>query len=42
MDGTTRFLSWLSVAGVLLALLGVHVLLGRRLLALARGDRPAA
>ena len=29
MDGTLRFISWLSVAGVL-ALLGVHVLLGRR------------
>ena len=42
MDGTTRFLSWLSVAGVLLALLGVHVLLGRRLLSLARGDRSSA
>src|SRR5215207_9678722 len=42
MDGTMRFLSWLSVAGVLLALLGVHVLVGRRLLSLARGDRPSA
>ena len=42
MDGTMRFLSWLSVAGVLLALLGVHVLLGRRLLSLARGERPSA
>ena len=42
MDGTTRFLTWLTVAGVLLALLGVHLLLGRRLLALARGDRSAA
>ena len=42
MDGTNRFLTWLSVAGVLLALIGVHVLLGRRLLALARGDRPQA
>lgn len=38
MDPTSRFLAWLSVAGVLLALLGVHVLLGRRLLALARGE----
>lgn len=38
MDGTLRFLSWLSVAGVLLALIGVHFLLGRRLLALARGE----
>jgi hypothetical protein len=42
MDGTTRFLTWLSVAGVLLALLLVHLLLGRRLLSLARGERPSA
>ena len=38
MDPTSRFLAWLSVAGVMLALLGVHVLFGRRLLALARGE----
>jgi len=38
MDGTQRFIAWLSVAGVLLALLGVHVLLGRRLFAFARGE----
>ena len=38
MDGTLRFLSWMSVAGVLLALLGVHVLFGRQLLATAKGD----
>ena len=38
MDPTSRVLAWMSVAGVLLALLGVHVLLGRRLLALARGE----
>jgi hypothetical protein len=42
MDGTLRFISWLSVAGVLLALLGVHLLIGRRLLALSRGDNPPA
>ena len=42
MDGTMRFLTWLSVAGVLLALLGVHLMIGRRLLALARGERPPA
>jgi hypothetical protein len=42
MDGTQRFLAWFSVAGVLLALLGVHLLIGRRLLALSRGEsRPA-
>jgi hypothetical protein len=38
MDGTQRFIAWLSVAGVLLALLGVHLLIGRELLALARGE----
>lgn len=38
LDGTQRFIAWLSVAGVLLALLGVHMLLGRQLLALARGE----
>ena len=38
MDGTERFIAWLSVAGVLLALLGVHLLLGRQLLALGRGE----
>ena len=39
MDGTSRFLAWFTVAGVLLALLGVHVLIGRQLIALARGER---
>ncbi|MEO8562767.1 MAG: hypothetical protein ABI601_11870 [bacterium] len=39
MDGTSRFIAWLSVAGVLLALLVVHVVIGRQLLALARGER---
>ena len=38
MDGTNRFITWLSVGGVFLALLGVHVMLGRRLLALGRGE----
>lgn len=38
MDGTLRFISWFSVAGVLLALLLVHVVLGRQLLALATGE----
>lgn len=37
LDGTERFLSWFGVAGVLLALIGVHIVLGRRLLAAARG-----
>lgn len=39
MDATNRVLTWLSVGGVVLALVLVHVLLGRRLLAIARGDR---
>jgi hypothetical protein len=39
MDGTSRFLAWFTVAGVLLALLLVHVLIGRQLIALARGER---
>ena len=38
MDGTLRFIAWFTVAGVLLALLGVHVLLGRRLFAVAKGE----
>lgn len=37
MDATSRFIAWLSVTGVLLALVGVHLVLGRQLLALARG-----
>lgn len=38
MDGTMRFIAWLSVAGVLLALIGVHFVFGRQLLAAARGE----
>ena len=37
LDGTERFLAWLGVAGVLLALVAVHIVMGRRLLAVARG-----
>ena len=37
LDGPERVLSLLSVAAVLLALFGAHFLLGRRLLAMARG-----
>lgn len=37
LDGTERFLSWFGVAGVLLALMGVHIVIGRRLLAAGRG-----
>jgi hypothetical protein len=38
MDGTSRIIAWLSVAGVLLALLLVHLVIGRQLLALAKGE----
>ena len=37
LDPTQRFLAWFTVAGVILALIGVHLVLGRQLLALARG-----
>jgi hypothetical protein len=42
LDGTLRFLTWLTVAGVILALIAVHVVLGRQLLALSRGETPPA
>ena len=38
LDPTLRFLSWFTVAGVILAVLGIHVMLGRRLLALSKGE----
>jgi hypothetical protein len=38
MDSTSRIIAWLSVAGVLLALLLVHLVIGRQLLALAKGE----
>ena len=38
LDSTERFLAWFTVAGVLLALLGVHLLIGRQLLAVSRGE----
>ena len=41
MDTASRALAWGAVAGVLVALSLVHIVLGRQLLALARGDRPA-
>lgn len=40
MDATNRVLAWLSVGGIVLALVSAHVILGRRLLAVARGERP--
>jgi hypothetical protein len=39
LDGTERFITWFSVAGVILALLGVHVVFGRQLMALSRGEK---
>jgi hypothetical protein len=42
LDGTLRFITWLSVAGVILALIGVHVVFGRQLLAVSRGETPPA
>ncbi len=42
LDGPERFLSWFAVAGVLLAVLGVHVVIGRQLLAVARGEAQRA
>lgn len=39
MDATNRALAWLSVGGVFLALMFVHVLLGRQLIAIGRGER---
>jgi hypothetical protein len=38
LDSTERFLAWFTVAGVILALIGVHVVLGRQLLLLAKGE----
>ena len=38
LDGTQRFLTWFTVAGVVLALALVHVVIGRQLLLLARGE----
>jgi hypothetical protein len=38
LDSTERFLAWFTVAGVILALIAVHVVLGRQLLLLAKGE----
>lgn len=42
LDSPERFLAWFTVAGVLLALLGVHMVIGRQLLAVARGESQRA
>lgn len=39
MDAPSRALAWGAVAGVMLALSLVHVVLGRELLAMSRGER---
>lgn len=39
MDDTSRVLTWLSVGGIVVALVAVHVLFGRQLLAVSRGER---
>lgn len=39
MDAPNRALAWMAIAGVAIALALVHVLLGRQLVALGRGDR---
>lgn len=38
LDGTLRAVTWIALAGVVLALVAIHVVLGRRLLGVARGD----
>ena len=42
MDAANRAIAWMAVAGVMLALALVHVVLGRQLLALSRGERNRA
>ena len=39
MDGVNRSIAWLSVGGVIVALIAVHVVLGMQLLAIGRGER---
>ena len=38
LDGTERFITWFTVAGVVLALIGVHVVIGKQLIELGRGE----
>ena len=38
LDSTSRALAWGTVAGVIVALVGVHVLFGRELMRLAKGE----
>ena len=39
LDGAERFLTWFAIAGVIIALLGVHVVFARQLMAMSRGER---
>lgn len=42
MDSTMRAMTWIAVIGVIVALVAVHLMLGRRLLKLARGESERA
>lgn len=39
IDSINAVVTWISLGGMFLALIGAHVLIGRRLLAMARGTR---
>ena len=39
IDGTNAAVAWISLAGVFLGLIIVHVVIGRQLLRFARGER---
>lgn len=39
MDGENRAIAWIGVGGMLLALVAVHVMIGKRLIALGKGVR---
>lgn len=39
MDSTTRTMTWVALGGVLIALIAVHVLLGKKLLDVAKERR---
>ena len=41
IDGTLAAVTWISVGFAVLGLIGVHVLIARGLLAIARGERRA-
>jgi len=41
IDTINAVVTWISLGGMFLALIGAHVVMGRRLLELAHGDRQA-